>query len=650
MTIKNSLKLTAVGVGIASLAFVGCNNKSNDNKTPASDAKAGETTPQKAKNLKVKFKSKIPLDGCAEYQITMFDQDGKQIEVKESTNISVALIGDTKNKFYLDENGSVCANTIDTFVVSQSQMPVKGDEATISVIAPFSEGLITSATTIVTDASPVKKVGEIEVVNTVKVKDIAGNDTSLSAPISIAQGDTSSEVTITAKYEDGTGVDNLKVEISDDKANKLVVTPSETKGKYTFKLAKDATVGTKLSYKVVVNKFVKTFEVEVTAAKIEKLELVQQGSTKESNVLVKDIVSEYDLIAHFTNGTVQNLTTDKNSKAIIKSIDSESADIVALNVPSPTLAKDHKIRLTPAALTAEKPAIIKFTFISAFPTNKEANLPIHEVKIPLYVGQKPTLINKFTNTLTDQATTVVTGDEKTPIAIPVGGELLKNNDNGCAKLAAYYKLGDAAETAIADAAVKTTFGKIVLSNTTDFEHKEANGSFFVCAKSSAKLGASTQASLRLESDKELVSKPVTITASAAVETKFFVLNSKNTKERLNLELNDNNMSHVFDFRTVKTDHSISSNSLNSNFFTVTVDAAFQKYFEVTEDNTTQKATLTVKKDAVKDVALNTSFATGLKVVGKGNYELLDDQIDKKGEFKNVSVKFTKTTAPAVKAN
>ncbi|MGY3803735.1 hypothetical protein ACWNT8_06735 [Pigmentibacter ruber] len=152
---KKSVKLTAIGLGLVSFALVSCKSK-NDNKNNESAnpnaASENKQNPRSINNLKIAFNGKIPLGGCTSYTITSVDDKGNVTDVTNhaehsSSNVSIALTTESKNKFFLNQKlNQICAvkenednNVFALTAKSDTDKPRKiaakaGDKAIVSVI------------------------------------------------------------------------------------------------------------------------------------------------------------------------------------------------------------------------------------------------------------------------------------------------------------------------------------------------------------------------------------------------------------------------------------------------------------------------------------------------------------------------------------
>jgi hypothetical protein len=635
MTLKKSFKLTAIGVGLVTIAITGCKNGSNDNKSDAAgktDPKAEVSKPQYVKNFKA-ILNDIPLNGCAKYKISMIDQDGKEIEMNKIDNpthgFSVNLLSESNAKFTINQaKNEVCANNESTPVVIENGKITKEparlkDSAKISVLTLANNGLVGQATATVVEAKGIEKIT------------LKGMSTS------IALGESSDKFEIMIKNygsdEEKSVTSAEKVKITDNEDNELKVSSINEKKEggvktyFTFKLSEKAKESTDSKiYYLSVDDFKVKFEVKVLAAKISKIELVKQGSSKAENIVNVGDKSQYDLLATYSDGKTKFLTQEAN-KYTIQSIVSDSPEILSVDsITAGMSAFANKINVNvikaPAA-TVYKPVII----IVKLKNDNKDETPI---KIPIYIANKPVVIANFEKTLEktlDDGTAVIkTSDKVNEIKIPIGGNLL-NKANHCAKLSANFTLGKATAQSISAIEIFNDFNKkIVLSNETDFEMAEDKSNsnalsasnitnFYVCARASAGLNAKTEAKIILDSDKSIESNSITITASEAIDTKRIVLNSDKKLGRPNIELVGSSASYTFnDLRILKTDHSVSTEKVSAANF----DAEFTKadYATVLDLNKASETwTLKPKVASMTTWEAGKTFAAEIKITGKNGY-------------------------------
>jgi len=615
MTIKSSLKLTAVSVGVATLAFTACNKKSDDNKPTTNEtSKKDESKPQKVKNLKVAFKGDIPSDGCAEFEITMFNEDGKSVPVTNALLTSVSLIGDSSKKFNIaDKSNQVCANASSSSDLNL--IPVVGkDIAEISVIAPFDAGLIATAKANVVKASEAK-------LEKIVVANILGE---------IAVGSTF-EFTVSSIYSDA-NKNKLKdlikdLKILDDKGNELTLTHitnkvSETT--YTAKLNNKATIGDNLSYKAIANgHLVSEFKVSVAKAKIVSLELFKFESDKSAtDVLKVGEDSQFDIVARYSNDEVKNITKANHNVEFTSVTSSESDAIQVTSKPTNAFNQKIGLKIKASPATEYKPVEITLAVKDAAP-----------VKIPLYVNEKPKLTAVFSKTV--KGTEIKSDTAK--IEIPVGGKLLADKTASCVKLSEYkYDLVNSKKAG----SVKAVDLKVILSDEKNFE-KDVD---YVCAKPSA-LGKSLNLHFVLVSDEKIQSNVVTITASKAERTNMFVLNPAKIDERLSFELNSSTSPLALNkFKFINSDHTVSDEVPTSDHFTVEIPAGFAALFESTipsKVNTITPINTEIAK-VYKEVGQKFSFDATINPAV--NYFILNQSADgtAKVTANKVSINFTRT--------
>lgn len=622
MTMKSSLKLTAVSVGIATLAFTACKSKSNDNTSPVDQSsKKDESKPQKVKNLKVAFKGDIPANGCAEFEITMFNEEGKSVPVTRALNASVSLTGASSKKFKINEN-EVCANTPDSGSTSDLNLiPVVGkDIAEISVIAPFDNGLIATAKANVVKASETK-------LTKFQVTDISATEFAVGSTF---------KFTVSSTYSDSKDekTKNLikDLKILDDKGNELTLSHDTDKitkeTTYTAKLNNKATQGSALNYKAIANgNLVSEFKVSVVKAKIVKLELFKFESDKSATDVVKvGEDSQFDIVAHYSNDEVKNITKTNHDVEFV-SVTSSEPDAIEVT-SKPTNAFNQKIGLKIKASTASeyKPVVITLEVRNA-----------DTVKIPLYVNEKPKLTAVFSKTV--NGTEIKSDTAK--IEIPIGGKLLADKTAGCVKLSEHkYELVNTKKTGT----VSATDLKVILSDNKNFEKLNDGGVDYFCAKPNA-LGKSLNLHFVLASDEKMESNVVTITASKAERTNMFVLNPANIDERLSFELNSSTSPLALNkFKFINSDHTVSDEVPTSDHFTVEIPTGFAALFENTipsKVNTITPINTEIAK-VYKEVGQKFSFDATIKPVV--NYTILNKSADEteKDTANKVSINFTRT--------
>ncbi|KAB8039776.1 hypothetical protein GCL60_05800 [Silvanigrella paludirubra] len=544
MTMKSSLKLTAVSVGIATLAFTACNKKSDDNKPTANESsKKDESKPQPIKNLTVKFNGEIPEGSCSTYTITYTDENGKEADftqhAKKAGNLSVNLDTATANskKFELnDETNEVCANAENVFADGTKNdnngntipkgtllkaKAVKGDPAFITV---RSEGFFKSAKTTVSDMAVLKTFTFKG--NKAKAEDTSyPNIVSLNAP----RGSESLEFFIDAEYSNGaitpiSKIEDVIVKTQNDK--KLELT-SEVKDKITFikfKVPKDLKLENGQNFTVTVGKITKVLSVNVINGVLEDVKFKNKQSELALDTLNINTNYSANILVKFTDTDYIDITKQKSENdnykiKITEEDDTNNALTVNTVIDSSSAfvnAYDNPLTLVTAqALTAYKPIKLKIA-IQKYNKNGELTLNDSNTKA-IFVGTAPKLSTiEFTKNgnKVDLANLIVPG---------LTQGLIKN----CASLSKVsYKLKE--DGAEADATVSDF--KISIPSSKFLSIEELSGKDYICATKNAEPNKTYDVIVSLKDhDNKVLSKAYTFTAGNIVDTKNYIIsNNGNT--------------------------------------------------------------------------------------------------------------------------
>ncbi len=133
--LKNSVKLTAIGLGLVSFALISCKNNDSKNNSNSPANKAGETTETKnAEKLEVSFSSKsLSLKGgCAIVTVSYTDSKGNKspnLAALTDKDFSIALDG-TSSKYFNLVNGELCTVAADDAQTGK-KVTKNGEKATI---------------------------------------------------------------------------------------------------------------------------------------------------------------------------------------------------------------------------------------------------------------------------------------------------------------------------------------------------------------------------------------------------------------------------------------------------------------------------------------------------------------------------------------
>ncbi|APJ03032.1 hypothetical protein [Silvanigrella aquatica] len=544
MKLHNSLKLTAMGVGLASIAITGCKKTSDDNKTASTDIVKSETIPQPIKNLMVKFDGDIPLGGCAKYTVTMTDRNGNQQDVTPhlnlNGNLSVALAKDSQEKFTLNHNtAEVCAHDLNNKANAALAAQI-GDKATLTVA---SADYFQKAEAKVIERANVESISTIA---NLKLKVALGAEAEPFQIFVKNSGELNSKA-LTSK--EGVKLFNEKgQEIALEVVTKYDDTDElkeKLKSYFTFKVPKDSVVGNKLSYYVTYEGKRAFIEVDVDVAAIKKLKLLSAASFNP-NLLDKQTAHSFDVIADYTDGTEVNLT--------------KKSDLVG-DFLSTRLLNNTSNYATISGSKSEFGLIDNRVLISVNNLNTEFLPVVAEIEhggiesqYPFYIGSVPSMKSvAFEKTVVDAQGTpnLVAATE-----IPVGG--MFDSAKNCAELTSFkYTLGTQ-DTKVSTKEEIEKLVKIEVPMNSNFFLTQDNK---VCALASAKANDEVEVKVVSLFD-DAVFKTFKIKASKPVKINKFVLSADAKTFRSDVVLSANKKSETLSAYYLLSDNSISNEKVD----------------------------------------------------------------------------------------
>ncbi|MBX9838911.1 hypothetical protein [Silvanigrella sp.] len=327
MTMKSSLKLTAVSVGVATLAFTACNNKSNDGKA-AEAANSNEKQNTKKTALEISFGGSIPLGGCTTYSLSYTDAEGNKqalatSNVNNDKNLSIDLTAESKTMFKLDTSkNTICAVTTESGTIGEEDYQTKPKE--------------NAEATLIANYKDLSTVNNVSVKNSI-LKEIAlklfNSETStysdfrsLDIPVGLKSTD-SLNIHIQAQAIDNSVTDSISDEAysieffdSDNKKVDYFTYNPKTKG-YVFDSAQfkkvDLSKSSELKFKVkVVQKNsmnTKASEQEINVNLLNPIVTEIKSQNIQPNYQIKT-TNEFNFVAVYSDGSEQPLfNRDKNT-------------------------------------------------------------------------------------------------------------------------------------------------------------------------------------------------------------------------------------------------------------------------------------------------------------------------------------------------
>ncbi len=630
MTISKSLKLTAVSLGLASIAITGC--KKNDKNTSGT---GGVTDPtkviekeQKANKVNsiVISANSIPLGGCADYSVSFSNLEGN----KASSNaISVSLSKDSLQSFYLDDKLSrICAYNRDNEEIkgengSYIHSLIPGAETKATLVASYENAFATKEVVV---SKKERAITDIEIVNkydSIKKTYIRNANSKFSNPvkvgkvdsyeIAIAAGDESEEFLIqytpfakelnvdeeTAKFYIYSEAKN--VTLNSVPSNHKVTLKSEVKdNKLYFKIAvpKDYPVSKdiKLSLQVKGSQKAITLNLEVIKGIPKKVELLndQSGLKTVPNVLQVGQQFDADLsVIYSNNESPINITQDPTERNFeVSSKDRNKITIETLSAVKK--ATNNRISLKAIANTDFNPVTLEF---------KVEDTVVEKI---YYVGPKP-ILTKAIFTKNDQT--------QSASEIPVGGGSV-NEKLHCTEITGvkYNNEQDAAEKSI------TNLNKFIVTVTNNDKFTIVD-SKYVCAKANAVHGTNASTTDVIVSLKKDPTQNVkfTVKAIAPVDAGSFLATNVGGVVKpvdvIHLNVAKTESDPIYMFKKL-SDNSVKSGGHIADIkshLTFAISHAFKKYFKL--DKTTNVDYITVKLDSSKPALTeHENYVTGTVTV------------------------------------
>lgn len=462
--LKNSVKLTAVSLGLVSVALVSCKGKTDSKTVPT--AAADVPNPAPVKNLTISFNGEIPLGGCTTYTVHSIDDKGNKTDITNhldlpGANVSIALDHNSKDKFELiKETSKICANskTVDTNKNSVKKVAaVKGDEATVTLIGQnFSRigsvkvgekgelNLFVAQKQVINSSTQpaVKTVEEVKDLGTTALDAYKGSftDTFVVYTSNSAQKNTDN-----AEFLTDAKLITAKI------AGNAVKVVSEIKDKVTYfkvevpkKLDKNAELVLEIAGKtqtISLTQKVKISSIEFTGV---NGEILQSTGGKEIPKLTLNTDILANVVVNFSDDEKINVTTYNDNANGSKKLANQLTKITAnkgfaLKNPvtvqsdvSNTFDNPMHINILPAHQTTFLPNVVNFTF-----KNSEVVETLTS-EFKYYVNDVPTLENP---TFTINSKNVPTNEGILNIDVKA------NQAKNCATLTGLsYKLGNGAPT------------------------------------------------------------------------------------------------------------------------------------------------------------------------------------------------------------
>lgn len=502
--LKNSVKLTAVSLGLVSVALVSCKGKTDSKTVPT--AAAGIPNPAPVKNLTISFNGEIPLGGCTTYTVHSIDDKGNKTDITNhldlsGANVSIALDHNSKDKFKLHKNlNKICANseTRDTNKNSDKQVAaVTGDEAIVTLIGQNFSGkgtvkvgqkgelnLFVAQKQDINSSTPltVKTVNDLTALNT-----DASNTDALDAYIS-SFTDTFVVYTSNSAQKNSDNAEFLTDAklITAKIAGKAAKVVSEIKNKVTYfkvevpkeikKLGKDDKLVLEIAGKIQtipLTQKVKISSIDFTGVNGEILQSTG-GKGIPKLTLNTDILA--NVVVNFSDDEKINVTTYNDnasgSKKLANQLTVSTADkgfalknsVAVQPNASNTFDNPMRINILQAQQTTFLPNVVDF----AFNNNEVGSLTS---KFKYYVDHAPTIENP---TFTINSNNVLTS------AGILNIDVAANQAKNCAILTGFsYKLGGPAPTIVN--ADLSDFVEVTADDDNLKVTPAANKTFMVCA-------------------------------------------------------------------------------------------------------------------------------------------------------------------------